>query len=330
MPVTVVMPVVAPLMKINKCKAFGANVVVQGENMTDAKKIALGMAREKGMSYLNGYDHPHAIAGQGIIALEIIDQIGIPDVIIAPCGGGGLIAGVCAVMSEKAPDCKIIGVESENCPGFATAMKVGRAKRINCKVSIADGLAVAKIGYNVFATCKGKVAQVVTVSETLINVAITHLLELEKVITEGAGACPLAALLSGELSHLKGKKIVLICSGGNIDTPILMRVVEKGLATLGRYIKYSVWISDRVGGQSELLKLVNDFGVNVKHINFERAWVSNDNYMVRVDMQCETRDIENAIELRNALIAKYEKVDFSDFPNPCQARALSKLDMSWS
>lgn len=326
-PATVVMPVVAPRMKVNRCRRYGATIILHGNNMSEAKKRAREIAKEQGLAFINGYDHPHVIAGQGVVGLEILDQIGPPDAVICPCGGGGLIAGVLVTMKEKSPKTEIIGVESVKCPAFSNAMQLGRPKRTVCSSSIADGLGVPKVGYNSVATCLGRLDHMLVVSESLINVCVLNMIEHEKMIVEGSGATPLAALLSGKLSHLKGKKVVLVLSGGNIDATMLGRVLERALVSLGRYTKVAVYITDRPNAQAELFEGITKIGVNIKHIHCERAWIPEDDFLVKVNLLCETMDIDNALELRKYLIDKYGRAEFPDFPNVCKAKALTGLEM---
>ncbi|XP_017778881.1 PREDICTED: L-threonine ammonia-lyase isoform X2 [Nicrophorus vespilloides] len=313
-PVTVVMPVVAPIMKIQKCKKYNATVVVQGKDMGEAKKIAMRIAKEKGFTYINGYDHPHIMAGQGTIGLEIFDQVEDIDAVIVPTGGGGLIAGIGLALKTLNPNIKIIGVESERCSSFSKAMEVGRPVHVDIQATLADGLAVPMVGYNAFATARPLIDKLVVVKEEFIALAILRLIELEKCVVEGAGAAGLAAILAGELNELKGKRVVLNLCGGNIDTTILGRCLERGLAAEGRLIKVSVTVSDRPGGISELCKLISSIGVSIKDILHERAWVTYDVFSVEVKVMCETRDYEHAIKLKKLLSSMYKKVEFIDFP----------------
>lgn len=236
-----------------------------------------------------------------------------------------LISGIALVIKEKSPTTRVIGVEAELCAGFSKALNEGKPKRTECNQSIADGLAVPKVGYNSVATCLGKVDQMVTVSEKLLNVAILTLIENEKIVTEGAGASPLAALLTGTVPDIKDKKIVLVCSGGNIDTLMLGKVIERALASLGKLIKVNVSIMDVPSSQAELLSHIAKAGVNVKQMYSERAWNEADDFSVKIHILCELRNIEHAVEFRKKMKSKYPQCEFPDFPNVCQAKALSSL-----
>ncbi|KAK9886664.1 hypothetical protein WA026_017583 [Henosepilachna vigintioctopunctata] len=309
-PVTVVMPLIAPIMKIQKCREMKANVIIQGKDMVEAKRVAIKMAQEKGLTYVNGYDHPHIIAGQGTIALEILEQVDNIDAIVVPTGGGGLLAGVIVAVKALNPNIKIIGVESERCASFTKAQESGKPTQTNIEGTLADGLAVPKVGYNAWATAKNHVDKMVVVQEEWIAVAILRLIELEKSVVEGAGACGLAAILAGQLDEFRGKRVVLILSGGNIDTTILGRCLERGLAADGRLVKFKATVSDRPGGISELCKLIGSIGVSIKDVIHERAWVTSDVFSVEVKVVCETRDYAHSLELRELLFANYKRVKF--------------------
>lgn len=174
-PVTVVCPVFAPLMKIQQCKGFGANVIIHGQNFDDAKAHALRLSKERGLIYINGYDHPNIIAGQGTIGLEICRDVPDFDAVLIGVGGGGLIAGISLAVKTLKPNVEVIGVESENCPGFTESMKAGHAVKVNNKSSLADGLGVALVGPNSLATARPYVDRMVTVSEDYIALAILRL-----------------------------------------------------------------------------------------------------------------------------------------------------------
>merc|ERR1719468_1020887 len=220
-PVTVVMPIVAPIMKVENCKKYGATVIIQGENIGESRIHALKIAAKKGMMYVNGYDHPNILAGQGTMGLEILDQVPDVDAIVIPVGGGGLIAGCALAIKTMKPDVMVIGVEPEFCKSFSTAMLAGRPIPTLTKASLADGLTVPTVGVNAFATGAPIIDKIVSVSEAWIAIAILRLIENEKAVVEGAGAVGLAAVLAGLLPELQGKKVVLPICGGNIDTTLL-------------------------------------------------------------------------------------------------------------
>ena len=205
-PVTVVMPRVAPIMKVENCKKYGASVIIHGENIGESRTQALKIGAKRGLMYVNGYDHPNILAGQGTMGLEILTQVPDVDAIVIPVGGGGLIAGVAVAVKTLKPDVTIIGVEPEACPSFLTAMKAGKAVLTPTLASLADGLTVPTVGVNALATGAPLIDKIVTVSEAWISIAILRLIELEKAVVEGAGATGLAAVMAGLLPGLRGKK----------------------------------------------------------------------------------------------------------------------------
>ncbi|XP_076637263.1 serine racemase isoform X3 [Colletes latitarsis] len=308
--VTVVMPVVAPIMKIAACRQYGANVIIDGSDMGEAKRIALQHAKENGLTYINGYDNPDIMAGQGTLGLEIVEQVSDIDAVVVPIGGGGLIAGVALAVKTLHPRVMIIGVESERCPSFHAARKAGRPIYTPIESTLADGLAVPMVGYNAFATANPLIDKLVVVKEEWIAIAILKLVENEKCIVEGAGATGLAAILAGQLDELKGKRVVLPLCGGNIDTTILGRCLERGLAAEGRLLKFTVTVSDRPGGIAELCRMLADIGVSIKDIMHERAWIMSDIFSVDVKVVCETRDRNHGEQLKTMLHENYQRVVF--------------------
>nr|XP_022319368.1 uncharacterized protein LOC111122100 isoform X2 [Crassostrea virginica] len=307
-PVTVVMPLIAPMMKVQACRSYGANVIIQGNDISESKVYAQKMGKEKGYIYINGYDHPHILAGQGTMGLEIIEQVPDVDAVVIPVGGGGLIAGAALALKNLKPSVQIIGVESERCASFSEALKAGKPVRTDVSSTIADGLAVPTVGVNAFVTAKDLVDKMVIVKEEYIALAILRLVELEKAIVEGAGATGLAAILEGMLPELTGKKVVVALCGGNIDTTALGRVIERGLAADGRLIRFVITVSDRPGGIAELTKLLADMGVSIKDIFHERAWLKSDIFSVQVKCVVEARDKAHSEELEAALRKRYNQV----------------------
>lgn len=304
-PVTVVMPMVAPLMKIQSCKTHGATVIMKGSNISESKHYAMKIAKDKNMLYINGYDHPHILSGQGTMGLEIVEQVPDLDACIIPVGGGGLIAGSALAIKSLRPNVSIIGVESEKCPSFSAALKAGKPIYTETTSTLADGLAVPTVGVNAFATAHSLIDKMVVVKEETIALSILRLLELEKAVVEGAGATALAAVVEGLLPELVGKKVVIALCGGNIDTTALGRVIERGLAVDGRLVRFVVRVSDRPGGIAELTKMLADMGVSIKDIFHERAWLRSDIFAVQVKCVCETRDQEHSNELEAALKKRY-------------------------
>src|ERR1043166_9211699 len=239
-PVTVVMPQIAPLTKITNCEHLGARVILHGANIEEARLHAMTLVEQSGFTYLNGYNDPAIIAGQGTIGLEILEQVPDVDTIVVPVGGAVLIAGICVAVKTKKP------------------------VMVKMQSTLADGLAVPCVGENGFEISRRCVKRHVLVREHFIALAVLRLIELEKAVVEGAGATPLAALLAGLLPELRGRKVVLPLCGGNIDTNILGRVMERGLAADGRLCRFSAIISDRAGGLAKFSSLLAEEQISIK------------------------------------------------------------------
>jgi threonine dehydratase len=309
-PATVVMPQYAPLIKISNCQKLGANVVLHGKDFAEAKAHADQIATEKGLAYIDGYDDPAIIAGQGTMGIEVIEQVKDVDAVIVPVGGAGLLAGVSLAVKNLRPQTKVVAVEAENVASFSAALKAGAPTKIPLQPTLADGLAIPQVGANAFAIAREHVDQMVEVTEEQIAIAILRLIELEKTVVEGAAATPLAAVLSGKLSDLKGKRVVLLLCGGNIDPNILSRVIERGLVADGRLSRFTAVISDRPGGLADLTRQIAAIGASVKQIIHERAFASSDVSTVSVLCTVETRNHEHFAQLRAHL--KTHGIETSD------------------
>jgi len=300
-PVTVVMPEFAPLVKQVRTRELGANVLLHGSNIGEAKEKADTLVTEHGLTYVHGFDGIDVINGQGTLGLEILEQIPQPDAIIVPIGGGGLIAGLGLAVKTMAPRVEIIGVEPENAASYKAAVEAGHPVNAHLEPTLGDGLAVPTVGANAFAIARQVVDRTITVTEGSIALAILRLLELKKGVVEGSGATPLAALLGHQLPHLKGKRVVLALCGGNIDPAVLGRVIENGLVQDGRIARFRAVISDRPGGLALLAQTIAGAGASVKQIDHERAFASADVSKVEVLCTVETRDNAHIAELRAAL-----------------------------
>jgi threonine dehydratase len=302
-PATVVMPRYAPLMKVNNCQKLGANVVLHGEDFGEAKTYAHEIAAEKGLAYVDGYDDPAIIAGQGTMGLEILEQVPDVDAMIVPVGGAGLLAGVALAVKTRKPSARIIAVEAENVASFSAALEAGKPTRIALHPTLADGLAIPQVGNNAFEIAQPRVDEAVIVNEEQIALSILRVVELEKGVVEGAAATPLAACLSGKLRNLTGKRVVLLLCGGNIDPNILSRVIERGLVADGRLCRFSAVISDRPGGLADLAAQIAAAGASVKQVVHDRAFAGSDVSAVHVLCTVETRNHEHLAELRENLRA---------------------------
>ena len=300
-PATVVMPKFAPLVKVNNCQKLGATVVLDGKDFGEAKAHAHEIAKERALAYIDGYDDPAIIAGQGTMGLEILEQVPDLDAVIVPVGGAGLLAGVSLAVKTLRPDAKIVAVEAENVASFSAALEADKPVKVALHPTLADGLAIPQVGSNAFEIARSLVDQTITVTEEEIAVAILRLVELEKSVIEGAAATALAACLSGKLKDLVGKRVVLLLCGGNIDPNVLSRVIERGLVADGRLGRFTAVISDRPGGLADLATQMASTGASIKQVVHDRAFASSDVSAVNVLCTVETRNHEHLAELRAKL-----------------------------
>ncbi len=302
-PVTVVMPDYAPLIKISTCKKLGARVLVHGVDFAAARARADELVAAEGLTYIHGFDAPEIIAGQGTLALEVLEQVSKVDAIVCPVGGGGLLAGVALAVKSLRPRVKIIAVESEATGNLTAALKAKKPVTVERHPTLADGLATLTVGPNSFSIIKSRVDRVVRVTEDQISLAILRMLEMEKIVVEGAAAAPLAAMMSGQLDELSGRRVALVACGGNIDPAILSRVIEKGLVSDGRLTRFTVAISDRPGGLAALARVIAESGGSIKDIEHDRAFSGPDVHAVNAICTIETRDHAHVRDLHTALQA---------------------------
>ncbi len=299
--VTVVMPRFAALIKVSNCRALGATVVLHGNDINEARIEAERIAAREGLTFLHPYDNTQVMAGQGTMALEILEQAPDAEAIVVPVGGGGLIAGIGTAVKSLRPGIRVVGVEAANAPCLVAAMAAQAPVDVALRPTLADGLAVTRVGALSFAALQGVVDDVMTVDEASIALAILRLIELEKSVVEGAGATPLAAFLAGKLDELKGRRVVLVLCGGNIDLTMLDRVIEVGLVADGRLARFTVSITDRPGGLARLADVIASTGASIKEIVHDRAFSGPDLSEVRVVCVVETTGRPHIDQLHRAL-----------------------------
>lgn len=286
---TVVMPEGASLAKVKATRGYGAEVILQGADYEEAQAEAQRRAAADGLTYVHSFDDVHVIAGQGTIGLEILQQL--PDVqdVLVPVGGGGLIAGVALALKLSNPKVRVFGVQAESAPAGAAAFQGGRRVLVHPRPSIADGIAVGRLGAHPFAVIREHVDNIVTVSEEEIAHAIVLLLERGKMLVEGAGAVGLAALLSGRFKS-KGRRIAVILSGGNVDLPLLARILDHGLAEAGRFLSIRVAMRDRPGELAHLLDILAKCEANVSEVFHHRRGIHEPVGVSEIEVTAETRD----------------------------------------
>ncbi len=297
---TIVMPKHAPLSKIAATKSYGAQVVLHGEVYDEAYEKAREIQQQTGAVFVHPFNDPEVIAGQGTIGMEILEDLPDADIIAVPIGGGGLISGVAVAAKSIKPDIKIIGVQTKNMPSMVKSISHNHITTVDGIPTIADGIAVKTPGDITFKIIKHYVDDIVTVDENEIANAILLLLERAKVISEGAGAVPIAAILN-RLENIKNKKIVALVSGGNIDVNMLSRIIDKGLAKSGRKIFIDTLIQDRPGTLSILLNLMAETGANVLSIIHNRSTGDIPMGYAKVELELETADEEHVEKIKRLL-----------------------------
>ena len=297
---TICLPAGAPISKVEATRSYGAEICLVPGVYDDAYNRALQLKDEKGMTFVHPFDNPLVIAGQGTIALEILDDMPNVDSIIVPVGGGGLISGVAYTAKQLNPNIKVYGVQAEGAPSMVQSIEHGTIERLSSVSTIADGIAVKEPGVHTFEYCQRYVDKIVTVSEDEISAAILHLLEKHKLITEGAGAVSVAAAMFGKVP-VEGKRTVCLVSGGNIDVTFLSRIISRGLMKSGRECTLVLQLTDKPGQLNQVTHVLAATGANVISVLHERtASAANVNScLLRVSM--ETRNNEHIEQIRQAL-----------------------------
>jgi threonine dehydratase len=270
-PATIVMPTYAPLIKVTSARRYGAEVILDGANYDEAYEQACARVTQGGAIFVHPFDDPRVVSGQGTLGLELLEQVEGLDAVIAPVGGGGLIAGIGLALKARRPSVRLIGVQATAVPAMQRSLHARGRIRVPAAPTIADGIAVRQVGEVTFDLVTRLVDDIVTVDEEELANAILLLLEIEKTVVEGAGAAPLAALLNRPLG-LEGRRVALVLSGGNIDVTMLARIIERGLVKDGRLVRLGVVLRDRPGTLARLTALIADEGVNILQIEHDRAF----------------------------------------------------------
>jgi threonine dehydratase len=300
LPAAIVMPTWASISKQEATRNYGGRVILHGATMEESIRHAEDMVAS-GMTLIHPFDDPDIIAGQGTIALEIMADLPDVDTILVPVGGGGLIAGIASAVKSIRPDVRIVGVESAACPCAQVSMRTGKRVLVTAKSSIADGISVNQLGEMPFEIIQDRVNDVVTVEEGYIAAAIQILLERKKILAEGAGAVPLAALLNKAVQPRKGEKMVLVISGGNVDTPLLGRIIQQGLLKNARIMRIRLTLSDKPGTLADLLQKIAGLEANILHIHHDRSVAHRSIDETSVELELETRNAEHIRAIATAL-----------------------------
>ena len=290
----------APISKVEATKSYGAEVVMVPGVYDDAYKRALELRDSEGYSFVHPFDDEDVIAGQGTIGLEIIDELDDVDAVVVPIGGGGLISGIAYTLKHLKPSIKVYGVQATGAPSMYNSIKNGKKERLDGVSTIADGIAVKEPGDNTFSLVSQYVDEIVTVSEDEISSAILALIEQHKLIAEGAGAVSVAAVMFDKIP-VKGKKVVAVVSGGNIDVTILSRVIKRGLLTSGRNCTLCIELMDKPGQLQQVSSIIAGLGGNVTSVHHERASETTDINGCFLRLVLETRNYDHIKEITAAL-----------------------------
>ncbi|ELY65603.1 threonine ammonia-lyase [Natronococcus jeotgali] len=305
----IVMPEHAPISKVKATRNYGAEVVLEGVDYSEAAERAHELEREEDRTYLHAFDDEDVMAGQGTIGLEILEDCPDVDTVVVPIGGGGLVSGIATAIKERKPDARVIGVQAEGASSAAPSLEKGERVTIEGVETIADGIATRSLGERTFPIVREYVDEVVTVSDPEIAVATIYLLERSKTVVEGAGAVPLAALLFDRFDYEPDETIVPVLSGGNIDLNTLSNVIVRGLVETGRYLKIRTVLKDRPGSLEELLAILTAHQANIYAIHHDRTSRDVEMSDTEVELELEMRGTDHVQRFLAALRDEGYEVD---------------------
>lgn len=294
------LPTTAPLAKVEATRNLGAEVCMVEGFYDDAYEKALELKDKYGYTFIHPFDDPLVIAGQGTIGLEILSQLPEVEAVVVPVGGGGLISGIAFAIKKMRPDVKIYGVQAAGAPSMKESLEKGERVHLDKVQTIADGISVKEPGQLTFEICQKYVDEIVTVNDDEIAAAILMLMEKQKMVSEGAGAVAVAAVLFDKLP-VKGKKVVCVVSGGNIDVNVLKRAITRGLVKSGRVIALTFDLPDKPGPLAEISNIIAGLGGNVISVIHERASNFTDINSCLLHIELETRNHEHVDEIKKKL-----------------------------
>jgi len=303
---TIVMPTNASPAKVAATRGYGATVVLEGKNYDESWVKAQEIAKTTGATIIHAFDDTQIIAGQGVIGLEIIEQLPDVDEIYVPIGGGGLAAGILVAIKDKNPNVKVIGVESKSFPSMKNSLDSGKLETIDGGFTVADGISVRTPGKQTFEIIKDKIDEIVLVDDDEIINTMFLLMERSKSVIEPAGAAGLAYLVSNKPSP--GKKVVPILCGGNVDMYLLGQIVAKGLATMGRMVKIFILLKDKPGALKEVVDELASLSVNIVEVVHDRLSSNVRAGTTGVTLSLETEDQKHMDKLIQHL--KDKDIDF--------------------
>lgn len=296
----IVMPKGAPLSKISATERYGAKVILYGETYDDACAHALALAEQTGKTFIHPFDDARVIAGQGTLGIEMLSQMEAGQILV-PIGGGGLASGVATAVKAIDPTIRVIGVEPENAASMSASIRARRIITLPSANTIADGIAVKTPGEITYPICRDILDDIVTVDEGDIARGILFLLEAGKIVSEGAGAATIAAVLSKKIELDEGRPTIALLSGGNIDVTMVSRIIDKGLIRSGRKALVSTHLSDKPGQLVRFLQLISTTGANIVSVHHSRTDAELNVTESAVSVELETRDKRHVFEIRNLL-----------------------------
>ena len=289
------LPDTAPISKVEATKGYGADVCLVEGCYDDAYQKALELRDSEGYTFVHPFDDENVIAGQGTIALEILNDLDNIDAIVVPIGGGGLISGIAYTVKQIRPSVKVYGVQAAGAPSMYNSVKDGEIERLSSVSTIADGIAVKQPGENTYALVKEYVDEIALVTDDEVSSAILALIEKQKMIAEGAGAVAVAAVMFNKFD-LKNKRVVAVVSGGNIDVTSLSRVIDRGLLKSGRSSSLLIELIDKPGQLKDISRIIADCGGNVTGVHYEKGNTESVNgCFLRIDMETRNYDHVNLI-----------------------------------
>ncbi|GBC63487.1 threonine ammonia-lyase [Desulfonema ishimotonii] len=312
-PATIVMPEWASISKQEATRSYGGDVILHGRSVGESLERAKDLAKTDRM-FIHPFDDADIVTGQGTIGLEILSEMPDTDMILVPVGGGGLISGISAAVKPVRPDIRIIGVQASACPSAFESLRHGGVTHVDARRSLADGISVKQPGELTFRLIRKYAETVVLAEEEQIAAAILMLLERKKILAEGAGAVPLAALLNNSVRPDPDSKVVLVISGGNVDSPVLGRVIRKGLLKKGRIMRVRLYLEDSPGALSKLLTQIAQLRANVLHIVHDRDVKDLPISITYVDLELETRGPAHVDEIRAALKKEGYNIGLESYP----------------
>jgi len=301
---TIVMPLTAPQSKVQATRGYGAEVVQAGQVYDECALKAVELQRETGATYLHPFNDIDVMAGQGTIGLEILEDLPEADVVLVPIGGGGLISGMAVALKSLKPEIRVIGVQAEIIASTKASLEKNKVVTLPGAKSLADGISVSTPGDKCFEYITKYVDEVITVTEEEIAFAMFNLMERSKLVTEGSGAVPLAALLAGKVSGTSGKNVVALISGGNVDIATAAKIIERELVLLNRRIRFSVELADKVGQLGTLITEVSGLGGNVVTARQDSNWNEKGLEYATVNLEVTAESPEHGKHLLESLNSK--------------------------